>query len=321
MGLIFSTTASSSDFDALVNKLSPEEIELHGVSVLKSGFKAPGDSDWLTFKSYGQLESGKIRYPANFIYSHAVEAGEALIPPKPAQINLSNIFAASDGEYRAVPLELLQKMLFDENRKPVSLLAKDIIYGLSRLYEQSKKYAFLGNVVLAGLISQEILAGKPLPEKDFEELNNKALARMPKHFQARVNLPENVKAALLKLHEGLKPLSLWADAQTTSGHSASHDVGMDMALSILGHDGSQHYNRRFGEKAAASALQLRVSQIVGIVNYEVPMFAFMIQHLPEPIRPYFGFNTQRDLSTSMAFGSSTPGRFESGVTRRVFKRP
>ncbi len=137
-------------------------------------------------------------------------------------------------------------------------------------------------------------------------------------FDARQNLSDDIRGSLVDLHEKLKLRSLWSDAQ--SNYSASHDLGLDMLMQTV-EPSNARYVEDFDTRAEFSALQLRIAQIIGLVDTEPKGYESAVQELPTELLPYWELNAERDGNKAMAFGSNMAGRFESGISRRVVVKP
>jgi hypothetical protein len=128
-----------------------------------------------------------------------------------------------------------------------------------------------------------------------------------------------IKPILLKFHEKLKDVSLWRFSEGV--RSPSHDIGMEMFKRSIGASSGQGV-AIFDKMASASAVQMRVAQMAGLVSNDVGSWVHSINEIPEELCAYFGLNTQRDAKKPMAFGKEDQaGVFESGISSRVVIDP
>ncbi len=132
---------------------------------------------------------------------------------------------------------------------------------------------------------------------------------------------DEILPVLKAVHDACAPFSLIpGSAVNGSGAQAASDNGVDLFMKALTGGASRHLDS-FDSKAKFSALALHLAWLGGDVQTLPPNYASYIDMLPRGTEKYYGFDRARDSSKAMSFGGSTPGRFESSMSRKIVSSP
>lgn len=268
------TKGNRLDFHKLYSG-SPNFATLHGIVIGTETAPQPNSKDrlfssFIRFEKYG-LPTNKQNSVTSISFSQEKGAFEIK--------NL--IFGADLPQAKSLPRAVFNSVFCNNKGEPLFPEFSAIVRATNMLYDLKETFPEITTAEL----------------KQEAETYSSGISRLNESGINNLTLPEEERSILLKLYDGLKPLSLLEPSEN------GYDTGA------------------FEKRSAPSALMLCIAQITGIVDCAAQEHARRVKQIPAPIRCYFGF-APKDYYLPKGIGCEHPqdyvlNNFLQKITRKI----